>query len=120
MSEAENQCLECDDKLIGRADKKLCSDQCRNSYNNKLNRDSNNLVRNVNHTLRKNRRILTTICKKDKATSSKDKLLQAGYNFNYFTNTYVTKQGSVYHFVYDMGVLELESEKVLIVRRDDD
>jgi len=46
--------------------------------------------------------------------------LQAGYNFNYFTNTYVTKQGSVYHFVYDMGVLELESEKVLIVRRDDD
>ena len=78
------------------------------------------MVRNVNNTLRKNRRILTELCKGEKVKTSRDKLLQAGFNFNYFTNTYTTKQGSTYHFVYDMGVLELENEGVLIVRRETD
>ena len=34
-------CPECGDKLKGRADKKFCSDACRNAYNNKLNSDAN-------------------------------------------------------------------------------
>ena len=42
----KKKCLECKDPIIGRADKKFCSDQCRNTYNNKLNSDSNNFVRN--------------------------------------------------------------------------
>lgn len=119
MSGSENQCLECGDKLIGRADKKFCSDQCRNAYNNRQNRDANNLVRNVNGILRKNRRILTSLCQGDKSTVSRDKLNQEGFSFGYFTNIYTTKQGKDYRFVYDMGVLELENEKVLIVRREE-
>ena len=51
------QCLECDNEIKGRIDKKFCSDYCRNAYNNKLNKDSNNLVRNTNNRLRKNYRI---------------------------------------------------------------
>ena len=42
----EKQCLECGTAIRGRADKKFCSDQCRNQYNNTLNRDANNYVRN--------------------------------------------------------------------------
>ena len=38
---------------MGRADKKFCSDGCRNSHNNTLNKDSSNLVRNINNRLRK-------------------------------------------------------------------
>ena len=33
-------CLECSEKIVGREDKKFCSDGCRNSYNNKINKDS--------------------------------------------------------------------------------
>ena len=36
----EKQCLECGDKIVGRIDKKFCSDGCRNAYNNKVNKDS--------------------------------------------------------------------------------
>jgi hypothetical protein len=34
-------------------DKKFCSDGCRNAYNNKINKDSNNYMRNTNNKLRK-------------------------------------------------------------------
>ena len=54
----EKACLECGGKIIGRADKKFCSDQCRVSYNNKLNRDETAYMNNVSNILRKNRRIL--------------------------------------------------------------
>jgi hypothetical protein len=33
---------------------KFCSDVCRNAYNNKINKDSTNFMRNVNNKLRKN------------------------------------------------------------------
>ena len=39
-------CLECGEPILGRSDKKFCSDLCRNAYNNKANSDSNNFVRN--------------------------------------------------------------------------
>jgi hypothetical protein len=104
-------CLECNEKIIGRADKKFCSDMCRNVYNNKLNSDSNNLVRNINNTLRKNRRILEDICKDDKAKVLKSTLLREGFDFGFFTNTRTTQKGSVYVFVYEYGYLALENER---------
>ena len=57
----EKLCPECGDKIIGRADKKFCSDSCRNTYNNALNKDSKNLIRNINNSLRKNYRILESL-----------------------------------------------------------
>ena len=114
----ESKCLECGDKLIGRADKKFCSDQCRNTFNNRNNSDANNLVRNINNTLRKNRRILVDLNPNDKTKTSRDKLLSKGFSFNYFTHTYETKTGSIYHFCYEMGYLELENNEILIVKRD--
>ena len=114
----ETNCLECGDKLVGRADKKFCSDQCRNTYNNRNNCDANNLVRNINNTLRKNRRILAELNPNDKTKTSRDKLLSKGFRFNYFTHIYETKTGSIYHFCYEMGYLELENDEVLIVKRE--
>ena len=37
----EKTCLECNEKLIGRADKKFCNDYCRNAFNNNLNKNYN-------------------------------------------------------------------------------
>ena len=59
-------CLECNEKIIGREDKKFCSDGCRNAYNNKINKDSTNFMRNINNKLRKNYRILSEIKLKKK------------------------------------------------------
>ena len=111
-------CPECGDKIIGRADKKFCCDACRNTHNNALNKDSKNLVRNINNRLRKNWRILESINPQQKTKTSRDKLIAAGFDFNYFTSIYTTKSGTVYYFVYDQGYLPLENQYYAVVKRE--
>ena len=57
----EINCLECQEKLVGRRDQKFCCDYCRNTYNNRQNEDANAVVRKINSILRKNRRILSKL-----------------------------------------------------------
>ncbi len=111
-------CPECGNKIIGRADKKFCSDACRNAHNNDLNKDSKNLVRNINNALRKNYRILETLNTTDKTKTTKNKLLQLGFSFDYFTGIYTTKTGSVYYYLYDQGYLPLDNDFYLLVKRE--
>ena len=113
----QKDCLECGEKIVGRTDKKFCSDYCRNSYNNNLNKDSKNLVRNVNNLLRKNYRILEELNPEEKTKTTKSKLLSKGFSFEYFTSIYTTKTGTVYYFVYDQGYLPLEGDYYALVRR---
>lgn len=111
----EKACLECGTKIIGRADKKFCSDQCRVSYNNKLNSDETNFMRNVNNVLRKNRRILIDLNTTGKSRVSREKLHEKGFDFGLFTSTYVTKEGSVYHYCYEQGYLQVDKNWYLLV-----
>ncbi|MEO1513492.1 MAG: hypothetical protein AAFV95_00720 [Bacteroidota bacterium] len=111
-------CQECQEPFQGRADKKFCSDQCRSAYNNRLNSNANNFMRNVNNILRKNRRILAKLNPSGKSKIHKDKLLEAGFNFNYFTNIYQTKAGKTYRFCYEQGYLPLsEGYYALVIRQ---
>jgi len=121
MNTENKNCPECDDKIKGRADKKFCSDACRNAFNNKLNSDANSTVRNINNALRKNRRILVLFWKEDKdfVTISLSQLSKAGFDFNYITQYYLTKTGNQYYYIYDFGYRKLEDEKYLIVRNKD-
>ncbi|GAB3164104.1 hypothetical protein [Telluribacter humicola] len=89
---------------------------CRNSYNNRLNSDSYNVVRNINNQLRRNRRILEEICQDDKAKTTKSTLITRGFDFNFITSQRTTQKGNIYHFVYDYGYLELENDIYLIVK----
>lgn len=111
-------CLECEDKIMGREDKKFCSDGCRNTYNNKINKDQNNLMRNINNKLRKNYRILTEINTEGKIKTTRTKLISKGFDFDFFTSIYKTKNGNMYYFLYDQGYMELENENYILVKRD--
>jgi hypothetical protein len=108
-------CLECEEPLLGRADKKFCSDQCRNTYNNRLNGSSHNLVRNINNQLRKNRRILEGLNPDGKNKAHKDTMLAKGFSFKYITHSYTTQKGTTYYFVYDQGYLPLEDGYYFLV-----
>ncbi len=115
----KRQCMECGQEVRGRSDKKFCNSQCRNEYNNKLNKADKALVRNINNRLRKNHRILNSFSLKDgKTKTSRMKLVNKGFDFDYITSLYTTKKGSVYYFVYDMGYLPLDNEEYIIVKRE--
>lgn len=103
---------------MGREDKKFCSDGCRNSYNNKINKDSTNFMRNVNNKLRKNYRILCILNIEGKSKTTRAKLLSKGFDFEFFTNILNTKTGNTYYFIYDQGYLALENDYFMLVKKD--
>ncbi|WP_018617361.1 hypothetical protein [Segetibacter koreensis] len=119
MDSIDKKCMECSKPLKGRADKKFCDDLCRNSYNNKLNSDSNAYVRNINNILRRNRRILEEALAgpEEMAKITKQKMLEKGFQFKYFTHTYTNKKGNIYYFCYEFGYLILEGDWLLVVKR---
>ncbi|CAA9484679.1 MAG: hypothetical protein AVDCRST_MAG96-1193 [uncultured Segetibacter sp.] len=119
MPDVNKNCLECNKILKGRIDKKFCDDLCRNSYNNKLNSDSNAYVRNINNILRRNRRTLeeTLPALDEMVKITKQKMLEKGFQFKYFTHTYTNKKGNIYYFCYEYGYLLLEGDWLLVVKR---
>ena len=122
---AENKpklCLNCEKPVKGRTDKKFCDDYCRNNYNNQLKSNTINLVRNINNALGKNRRILEDLFTpgEEMAKTTKNKLLQKGFQFKYFTHTYTNKKGNVYFFCYDLGYLPLEGDWYLLVKQKEE
>lgn len=122
MSEnTTKNCLACDKPLHGRADKKFCNDYCRNAYNNSLKSMNSTVVRNINNTLNKNRRILDNVLGEEKTVKiNKEKLLQQGFNLKYITHSYTTKNGDTYLFCYEMGYLPLENDMMLVVKRKEE
>ncbi|WP_340201520.1 hypothetical protein [Ascidiimonas sp. W6] len=114
----EKSCLECGEKLVGRIDKKFCSDYCRNIYNNRINKDSKNLIRNINNRLRKNYRILEQMNPASKPKTTKLRLIDKGFDFDYFTSIYTTKTGHTYYFVYDLGYRLLDNDYYMLVKRE--
>ena len=116
----KRECLECGRPVFGRVDKKFCSDGCRNAYNNKSKASNTNYIRNVNNTLSKNRRILKELNPEGKIKKHRDQLLTKGFDFNYFTNVYKTKDGNEYRFCYEQGYLLLDNDFILLVERKED
>lgn len=111
-------CLECSEKIVGREDKKFCSDGCRNAYNNKINKDSTNFMRNINNRLRRNYRILCQLNIDGKTKTTRDKLALKGFDFEFFTNIRQTKTGNTYFFLYDQGYLPIENDFYILVKRE--
>lgn len=118
MEATEKTCAHCGKKLRGRVDKKFCNDYCRNAFNNKQNSDPNNYVRNINNSLRKNRRILETALPPEGMVKlPKKKLFDQGYNFKFHTHQYVNRKGDIYYFCYEYGFLPLDGDWVLVVKK---
>ncbi len=115
----EKKCIACGAVVLGRADKKFCSDQCRSTYNNGLNSDSNNYIRNVNHALRKNRRILDSLNPGGKIKVPGSRLKEEGFDFRYHTATYKTRDGVLYYYCYEQGYLPIDKNYFLLVCKQD-
>ncbi|MET3732740.1 hypothetical protein [Moheibacter stercoris] len=112
-------CLECGDKIIGRSDKKFCNDGCRNTYNNKLNRDSSALMKTIHKKLRNNYKILADLKFVDgKIKIKQDKITSEGFDYDYFTQVKSYKNGAEYRFLYDIGYKILDDGNLLVVKTE--
>jgi hypothetical protein len=114
----EKRCGECGTLIIGRIDKRFCSDQCRNTFNNRLNSDVTSYVRNTNNALRKNRRILKELNPNGRIRIKRDKLLARGFDFRYFTSVYTSKEGAQYFYCYEHGYAPLQKDYFLLVVKE--
>ncbi len=113
-------CLNCGKPLQGRVDKKYCDSQCRATYNNRQKLAHEQYIGETNRMLRRNRRILQTLCPEGKSTVRKQVLDDMGFDFRYMTNLYQSSRGAVYFLCYDYGytrISEGAKEKVVIVQR---
>ncbi len=119
MSIEKRVCKECKEKILGRRDKQYCSDHCRAQHFNSRNAEISNFMRRVNYTIRKNRSILSDMNPAGKTKAHKHKLVDAGLNFDYFTNVYRTRSGKVYYFCYDQGYVEIEEDVYALVIKED-
>ncbi|MEO7924368.1 MAG: DUF2116 family Zn-ribbon domain-containing protein [Chitinophagaceae bacterium] len=117
-------CLACGNTLRGRIDKKFCDDYCRNNYNNQQKQKDvhSALVRSINNTLLRNRKILASLLPQtgETAKATREKMMHRGFQFRYFTHLYTTRTGKTYYYCYDHGYLPLENEWYLLVKRKEE
>jgi hypothetical protein len=76
-------------------------------------------MRNINRVLKKNHAILLELNPEEKSTTLKSVLEKKGFNFKYHTSVYTTKTGRVYYFCYDQGYCEVESNKFILVKNEE-
>ena len=111
----ERLCLDCNNHIKGRTDKKFCDDLCRSNFNNRLKANDHSFLRHINLILKKNREILRLKNPDGNIKVKKDVLLRKDFNFSYFTHTYATQKGN-YFFCYDYGYLPLPNEEFLLIK----
>lgn len=114
------KCHTCGIPIYGRIDKRFCSDQCRYIENNKQKQQTEAIVLEMNIAMRKNRKILMTLCPKGRSVVRKEVLVTMGFRMDLFTALFVTTAKQIYYLCYDFGftpLIERGIPKVLIVSR---
>jgi predicted nucleic acid-binding Zn ribbon protein len=120
MSSLKNKnCDECGTPILGRTDKRFCSDQCRNTFNNRLNSDNTRSMRNINNVLRRNRRILMNLSSRGRKKIRREKLLALGFDFTHVTSLKPSRNGKQYFYCYEQGYLPLEKGYFRLITKKD-
>ena len=112
----QRSCLECRSKLLGRADKRFCSQLCRTRYHNR-NRDRNSrLVRRVNYILNRNRRILAEIRSLEVNRVPREELVDRGFDFSFHTHVLQVGEEEPHYFCYEYGWYQVDRELLCLVK----
>ena len=101
------KCLACNKVIEGRSDKKFCDPYCKSAYQYKKTKsETPPLYYKIDTQLKKNRQILKKFNKAGKATIRSQKLIEVGFDPNFFTHYWKNQKGDVYLFVYEYGFLK--------------
>ncbi len=95
-------CLDCNQVIEGRADKKFCDDQCRINYHNSLSQKTNSSLKKINSILKRNRKIIRDFIQSGYNEVLRSDLADMGFNFKY--HTHQLKEGNkIVTVCYDFG-----------------
>lgn len=111
-----NLCKDCHEPLRGRSDKKFCNDGCRSNYHNQHNSEKLKDIGPINKILKANLKLLNQLNPYSKRIIPKQLLLDAGVNLKYHTHLHKQKDGKVLKFCYHQGYMELEDEKIQLIK----
>ncbi len=111
-------CLQCSQTVVGRADKKYCSSECRLLYFRNKQSEPKPYQKKIDGILHKNHAILSAIMigKPNKYSVSRQNLVLQGFDFVHITRIYVNHHGKLYHYIYDYAYMEFSADDIMIVR----
>lgn len=111
-------CRICKKSFSGRADKKFCSQACKNEYNIKLRKATAQATTRIDAILHRNRSILLEIMGKASTQKKVQRaLLDAKkFNYTYLTHFHINSQNKFVHYVYDFSWIIFSDQEVLIRR----
>ncbi len=116
------KCPICDSVVIGRTDKIFCSTKCKSIDQYEKRQKTEAFYFRVEKQLRTNRKVLKRFNKSGFTTIRKSKLIENGFNPNFFTHYWKNQKGDVYLFIYEYGFLaknENGKEKYVLVTWQD-
>jgi len=105
--------------MVGRADKKFCSIQCKNYYHIHLRYASKQAAIRINEYLKRNHGILLELLGKNKTQVKvyRNVLEDKKFRFKYHTHTHVNSQGKTFCYIYDLAWMAFSDDEVLIIRQ---
>ena len=95
-------CVQCEQELRGRIDKRFCSDSCRTQYHNEANRTRNQRYNHVHRGLKKNYTILKTFAKTGKSKLQLRELILLGFEATKVTGVKLANSGKITFELYDL------------------
>ena len=111
----QKNCLVCPRIIRGRSDKKFCSDHCRNIYNNRNRPSESPVVKKIKSYLLSNRIILAEVlAERRTCIVSRADLASRGFHFEFITQAYTSKKGSVVYYCYEYGYKTVSETSVQI------
>ncbi|OQP49679.1 hypothetical protein A4D02_28455 [Niastella koreensis] len=102
----------------GRADRKFCSEGCKNEYHNNQKAESRNEIIRIEKALKNNRRILKKVLGvKHEEIVTRETLLKMGFEFTYHTHHVLSSyQKNEYTFCYNYGYRKIDEERLKVVK----
>ena len=95
-------CVQCQQELRGRIDKRFCSDSCRTQYHNEANRTRNRRFNYVHRQLKRNYTILETFARKKQSQVHLRELWLLGFDTKKVTGVKLAKTGKITFELYDL------------------
>mgnify|MGYP002146781132 FL=1 len=99
------KCTRCEKTIIGRSDKRFCSDACRIDYHNQQRRELYEGRKHIHQTINRNRQVLQSLYERGALVLTQEELLANGFSFSGITGI-ACEKSHLELFCYDFRILQ--------------